>query len=308
MARSLWSGAISFGLVNIPVMLYPAEQSERSHFHLLDKRNKSRIHYERVNDKSGKPVPWEDVVKAFEYEKDNYVVINEKELEQSTDPDFKTIDLKEFVDKADIEFPYLEKPYYLAPSKQGEKGYALLMETLEKTKKVGIATFVIKTKQHIALLIPYRNILLLNILRFADELRNPADLYNYNEKGNQKNKQRKLSSEEISMAERLVKSMSGKWNPKKYRNKSHELLKKWIEKKIKKGKTVTAANEPEEEKTASNRAKKGAKVVDFMSLLKKSVNESKKKETKNKEDNKETRSKSHVRKKEGSSKQHARKH
>ena len=180
MPRPLWSGAISFGLVNIPVMLYSAEQSERNHFHLLDKKNKSRIHYERINDKSGKTVPWQDVVKAFEYEKDNYVMIDEKELERSDPNYFKTIDLKEFVEKQSIEFPYLEKPYYLIPNKQGEKGYALLMETLTKTKKAGIASLAIKTKQHIAVLVPYRNILLLNILRFDDELKKPADLYSYN--------------------------------------------------------------------------------------------------------------------------------
>jgi len=181
MSRPIWTGSISFGLVNIPVMLYSAEQSERSHFHLLDKKNKSRIHYERINDKSGKPVAWQDVVRAFEYEKDNYVLIDEKELENS-EPNFKSIDLKEFVEKTSIEFPYLDKPYYLTPNKQGEKGYALLLETLEKTQKVGIASLVIKTKQHIAALVSFKNILLLNILRFEDELKKPEEFYTHAEK------------------------------------------------------------------------------------------------------------------------------
>lgn len=262
--RPIWNGTISFGLVAIPVMLFSGEEAPRSHFHLLDKRNNARIRYERINESTGKQVPWENIVKAYEFEKDNYVIIDEKALEESQAPVFKTIEIQNFVDKNSIDYPYFDKPYYLVPTEQGKKGYYLLLETLKHNNKAGIAQLVIKTKQHIAAIVPFQDILLLNLLRYQDEIRKPNEFYKID------SKQQKVTDTEVKLAEQLVKSMSAKWMPKKYHNKSKEILEAWINKKIKKGKSVTV-------KQKEPSAKKGkGQVIDFMELLKKSVKEKQK--------------------------------
>lgn len=261
-AKPIWHGTISFGLVAIPVNLFAAENIFRASFHLLDKRNNARIHYERINEITGKSVPWTDIVKAFEFEKDNFVVVDDKQIEKTNNQEFKTINISEFIEKSTIEFPYLDKPYYLSPTKGGEKGYDLLMETLSKSKKAAIATIVIRTKQYIAVIAPYQNILLLNLLRYYNELKKPQDVYKT--KTTTKNK---VSAAEIKMAEQLIESMTTKWDPKKYHNKSNEILKKVITQKIKKGKSIIASHAEKKPKPAKGQ------VLDFMELLKKSVKE-----------------------------------
>lgn len=271
MSRPIWNGNISFGLVNIPVTLYSAEKPYELHFHLLDKNNKARIHYERINAETGKKVDWNDIVKAYEFEKGNFILVDEKELENDQADNYKIVNISDFVDKNSIDIPYFDKPYYLVPTKQGEKGYHLLLETLERMKKVGIAKVVIKTKQHLAVLLPYKNVLLLNLLRFHGELREPAEFYQSQDKSTKSTQKYKISKNEINMAERLVENMSSKWNPSKYHDESHDMLKKWIDRKIAKGRSVTP---PMEEKQKRPKAT----VIDFMELLKKSIQEKERKE------------------------------
>jgi len=277
--RPIWSGTISFGLVSIPVSLFSGEQSERAHFHLLDKRNDARIHYERVNEVTGKKVPWEEVVKAYEFEKNNFVIVDEKQLENTNTKEFKTIEITEFVEKNSIEFPFLNKPYYLVPSKGGEKGYHLLLKILNDSKKAAISKMMIKTKQHLAAIVPYHHVLLLDMMRFLDEIRKPEEFYSDKVKNSSKATGRtakkfasEVTAQEVKIANQLIESMTGKWDPEKYRNESNEILRKAITQKIKKGKSIVVA-----EKAEKPGQKASGKVVDFMELLKKSVKEREKK-------------------------------
>lgn len=265
-SRPIWKGSISFGLVMIPVTLFPSDNHSELHFHLLDKRNKARVRYERINEKTGKTVPWNEIAKAYEFEKGHYVIIDEQELEKSAYENYNTIEIESFVDRNAIEPLYYEKAYYLTPNKQGEKGYALLEKTLEETKKVGIAKVVIRSRQHLAAVLPYKNMLILNLLRFTEEIRDDTEF----QISEMDIKKYKISAREMNMAERLVKSMSGKWNPKEYHDENKALLHKWIEKKIKTGSSVKA-----EEPEIKPKAKPG-KIIDFMSLLKKSIEEKEK--------------------------------
>jgi DNA end-binding protein Ku len=259
-SRPIWKGSISFGLVMIPVTLFPSDLHNGLHFHLLDKRNNARIRYERINEETGKVVPWNMIAKAYEFEKGNYVVINEQELEKTAYENFDSIEIENFVEKSAIDALYFEKAYYLSPSKNGEKGYALLYKTLEATQKVGIAKIVIRSRQHLAAVLPYENILILNLMRFSEEIKNYKEL-NIPESNA---KSYKISTKEVEMAERLVKSMSAKWNPKLYHDENRILLDRWIANKIKVGKSVL---EPAKEK----KGVKAGKVIDFMALLQKSI-------------------------------------
>lgn len=282
-SRPIWKGSISFGLVMIPVTLFPTDNHTALHFHLLDKRNNARIRYERINEETGKPVPWHEVAKAYEFEKGNYVIIDELELEKTAYKNYDSIEIENFLDKNAIDSLYFEKAYYLSPGKQGIKGYALLHKALEMSKKIGIAKVVIRSRQHLAAVMPFQNILVLNLLRFPEEVKN------YKEFQIPENdiKTYKLSAKEIEMADRLVKSMSGKWDPKQYHDENRELLQNWIDKKIKSGKSIA---EPTTEKTKQKQ--KSGKVIDFMALLKKSIQEKERKASKPRAGSKSTVKKS----------------
>ena len=267
MARGLWKGAISFGLVNVPVELYSAhKRSAELDLTMLDKRDMAPVGYQRVNKASGKQVPWEDVVKGYEYEDDKYVVLSEEDFRRANPEATKTVDIVAFVELAQIPPIYFETPYYLGPSKRGEKAYALLRDAMAKAGKAGIATVVIRTKQYLAALIPQDDALVLNTLRYYKELKKPEDL-----EIPDKLKGTKVSAKELDMALRLIEDMAEEWQPEKYHDTYHEDLLKRIEAKVKAGQTeeITA---PEKEE----RAAKGAEVIDLMSLLKKSVEGGKK--------------------------------
>ncbi len=281
MSRPIWKGSISFGLISIPITLYSAEKPNELHFHLIDRRNKARVRYERVNAETGKEVPWENIEKAFEFEKGNYVVVDEKELEKTAYESSQSVELEAFVPRESLDPIYFERPYYMIPAKQGEKGYQLLRTTLERAKKIGIAKVVIKTRQYLAAILPYQNSLLLELLHYPNEIRSLEE-FNLDEIA----KRSKIAPKEIQMAERLVKSMSVRWNPKKYHDENRELLSEWIENKIKHGKYETRPGH-EKKTPAKSGAGKGAKVIDFMQLLKKSVAE---KEGKGKGKNPKTKS------------------
>jgi len=262
MARGLWKGAISFGLVNVPVELFSAhKRSAEVSLTMLDQRDLAPVGYKRVNKASGKEVPWDDVVKGYEYEDDKYVVLSEEDFRRANPEASKTVDIMAFVDLADIAPQYLETPYYLAPGKRGEKAYALLRDAMAKAGKAGIATVVIRTKQYLAAVIAQGEALIMNTLRYHDELKSAADL-----DIPEKVKGHKPSSKELDMALRLIEDMADEWRPERYHDTYHEDLMKRIEEKVKAGQTEEITEPEKEERPA-----KGAQVVDLMALLRKSV-------------------------------------
>ena len=262
MARGLWKGAISFGLVNVPVELFSAQKrSSELDLTMLDRRDMAPVGYKRVNKASGKEVPWEDVVKGYEYEDGRYVVLSEEDFRRANPELAKTVDIVAFVERADIAPHYFETPYYLGPGKRGEKAYALLRDALDKAGKVGIATVVIRTRQYLAALVPQGDALMLNTLRYGAELKTPADL-----DIPEKLKGAKVSAKELDMALRLIDDMADKWQPEKYHDTYHEDLLKRIEEKVKAGQTEELTEPSREAK-----AEKGAEVIDLMALLRKSV-------------------------------------
>src|SRR5918911_486819 len=262
MARGLWKGAISFGLVNVPVELYSAQKrSAEIDLTMLDKRDMAPVGYKRVNKATGKEVPWEDVVKGYEYEDDKYVVLSEEDFRRANPEASKTVDILAFVDMEDIAPLYFDTPYFLAPGKRGEKAYALLRDAMAKAGKAGIATVVIRTKQYLAAVVPQGEALVLNTLRYHNELKSAEDL-----DIPEKLEGHKPSSKELDMALRLIDDMADDWKPERYHDTYHEDLMKRIEEKIKAGQTEEITEPEKEERPA-----KGAEVVDLMALLRKSV-------------------------------------
>lgn len=261
MARSLWKGAISFGLVNVPVELHSAQKraSNRSgdlDLAMLDRRDLSPVGFKRVNKASGEEVPWAEVVKGYEYQDGKYVVLGEEDFRRANPEASRTVDIVAFVAMKNVAPQYYETPYYLAPGKRGAKAYALLRETLKKAGKAGIATVVIRTRQHLAALFPQDDILVLNTLRYADELKKPSSL---------EVPGAKLSAKELDMALRLVEDMSAAWQPETFHDTYREDILKRVEQKIKAGETEHI---PESEETTE---RKGGEVIDLMSLLKRSI-------------------------------------
>ena len=176
MARPIWNGTLSFGLLNIPIQLMPGERkADEIHFRMLDARNKAPVRYERVNAETGEEVPWKEIVKAYEYSKGNYVVLDPEDIAAAASEHREVIEMEAFVQRSDISPAYLEKPYVLVPGKKAEKGYVLLREVLEKTKRVGIGRVVIRTREYLAMVLPEGDALMLILLRFPQELVDLAD-------------------------------------------------------------------------------------------------------------------------------------
>ncbi|HZA53847.1 MAG TPA: Ku protein [Candidatus Udaeobacter sp.] len=269
LSRPLWKGSIDFGLVNIPVSLYSAETSDRLDFDLLDKRDFSRVRYRRVNEKTGQEVPWEQTIKGYQYEKGEYVALTDEDFVRANVESTQSITITDFVDATEISSIYYDKPYYLEPIKNGRRAYALLREVLKKTGKVGIAKVVIRTREHLAAVMVEGPLLILNLLRFAHELRDASAL-DVPETGS---KRAAVSERELIMAERLLESMIGEWNPAKYRDEYHDDLLKLIDKKVQSGQAKAVA--PAE---AAPRPQRQGKVIDIMHLLQQSVKQAQKKE------------------------------
>lgn len=258
MARGLWKGAISFGLVNVPVELHSArKRTSELDMTMLDKRDLAPVGYKRVNKATGKEVPWAEVVKGYEYQNDKYVVLSEEDFRRANPEAAKTVDIQAFVELADIAPQYFETPYYLIPGKRGEKAYALLRDTLKKAGKAGIATVMIRTKQYLAALIAQDELLVLNTLRYHDELKKASEF---------DIPDAKVSAKEMDMAMRLVDDMADNWEPARYKDTFKDDLLKRIEEKVEAGQTEEIT-EPEK----GAREPKSADVVDLMSLLKKSI-------------------------------------
>ena len=256
MPRELWKGAIQFGLVHIPVSLYPAENTQELSFTMLDRRDLQPVGYKRYNKSTGDEVPYEQIVKGYEYEDGQYVTLEKEDFKRANVEATQTVEILGFVDAGDIPPYFYEAPYYTAPGKHGDKGYALLRETLERTGKVAVANVVIRTRQHLALLYPRDNRLILNTLRYADELR-PADEIEVPETL----KAAKVQPNEIKMAERLLEDMTIEWNPKQFHDTYRDDLLKMIDEKA--GGHMREA--------PKKRAPRTAEVVDFAKLLEKSL-------------------------------------
>jgi len=260
MARAIWKGSISFGLVNIPVGLYSAETRDDISFKLLDRKTKSPIHYKRVSEESGKEVPWDETVRGYEVSKGKYVVLSDQDLKRAAPEATQTIDIQGFVDLEDISTLYFDKPYYLAPDSKGSKAYSLLRETLRRTGKVGIAKVVIRTRQYLAAVVARgeSDVLTLELMRYAHELRDPEDLDVPRGKSG-------VSEKELQMAIRLVEGMEEAWDPDQYKDDYRSDLMKLIEERAESGE-LEGSTAPVPKPEAA-----GAKVVDLMAMLKQSL-------------------------------------
>jgi DNA end-binding protein Ku len=262
MARGLWKGAISFGLVNVPVELYSAQKrSSELDLTMLDKRDLAPVGYKRYNKSTGEDVPWGEIVKGYEYQDGKYVVLSDEDFRRANVEASKTVDIQAFVDARDIPPLYFETPYYLSPGKRGEKAYALLRDALRKSGKAGIATVVIRTRQYLAAVLPYEDVLMMNTLRYADELRGASDL-----SAPASAPHAKATAKELDMALRLIDDMSEKWRPERFKDTYRDDLMARIEEKVKAGQTEEIT-EPEK----GRKEPAGAEVIDLMALLKKSV-------------------------------------
>lgn len=262
MARGIWSGAISFGLLNIPVSVMSAKEDERISFRMLDKRDSSPIGYKQYSKSTGKEIDRKNIIKAYEFEKNQFVPVSDDEIKKANPKSTQTIDIEDFVNLSDVDFLLFEKPYYLVPGKNGEKGYVLLRDILKDTKKAAVAKFVLRNRQHLVSIIAREDYLILEQMRFAHEVTEikqakHLDDYDLNDI--------KVSPREMKAAKALVDEMSAKWKPDKYKDTYQEELVKFIERKIKSGDTREAAEYEEAPKSTNTNS------ADLMSLLQKSL-------------------------------------
>ena len=263
MARPIWNGTLSFGLLNIPVALMSGERRTDLSFRMLDARDNSPIRYERVNAETGEEVPWKEIVKAFEYDKGSYVVLENADIRSAAPESHDAIDVESFVDADQVGPQYFEKPYVLVPGKKAEKGYVLLRETLAKTGKVGIARVVIRTREHLCAILPQGDALMLVMMRYPQEL---VDVDDYNIPAG-KAADYRIAAKELQMAEQLIASMETAWKPADYKDEFRARLHKVIEKRVK----AKGGKVPKPEETVEAHEGTTTNVVDFMSLLQKSI-------------------------------------
>lgn len=262
MSRAIWKGSIAFGLVNIPVELHSAEDPDELSFTQLDKRDFAPVGYKRINKATGKEVAWGDIVRGFEVGRGSYVVLTDAEIEAAHPEATHTIDLVSFVDPKEIDPLHYDKPYYLTPTKTARKAYALLRETLTEKKRVGIAKIVIRTRQHVAAIIPQGDVLTLVMLRYANEVRSTKDL----DVPEGSARSLAITPRELTMAGHLVDSMTTKWKADDYSDEYREHVLALVDEKEKAGAVNAVAEDVEAPKP-----KPPAKVIDLMALLQKSV-------------------------------------
>ncbi|RQS21240.1 Ku protein [Burkholderia sp. Bp8998] len=259
--RMIWKGAISFGLVHVPVQLFPATRTVKPSFRMLDKRSMDPIGYRQINKRTGKEVMREDIVRGYEYEKERYVVLTDEEIRAANPESTQTVDILTFVDEDAVSFLYLDTPYYLVPDRKGEKVYALLRDALKDSGKIGIALIVMRDRQHLGALIPVGPLLALDTLRWQEELRPldelsvPAD----------DAKRVGVTARELGMAKKLIDDMSGKWAPDEYHDTFRNDILELVERKVRAGKIEEIeARPPQTGRAATN-------VVDLTELLKRSL-------------------------------------
>lgn len=253
MARAIWKGSLSFGLVNIPIELHTAVRDTRPHFRMLHATDKSPVHFERVCLRDGRPVAWEDLVKGYEYEKGRFVVLTKDDFKAAALDKTRTIDIVDFVKADEIDDRFFETPYYLTPAKGGERAYALLREAIRESGRIGVAKFILRDVQHLAAVEAIDQALVLSVMRFAGEL---ADASQFDFPA-----QKEVRKSELDMAKALVNSLAAEWDPSKYTDQYRENLLRIIKAKMK-GKRVTlkAGEEPRQ-----------AEVVDLMERLRRSL-------------------------------------
>jgi DNA end-binding protein Ku len=253
MPRAMWKGSIAFGLVNIPIELFSAVRDHRPRFRLLHAKDESPVSYERVCQQEGKPVAWEDLVKGFEYEKGQFVVLSKEDFKTAALEKTKTIDILDFVDPAEVDDRYYETPYYLLPGKGADRAYALLREAIRESGRIGIAKIILRDAQHLASVEAIEDALVLTMMRFADEL---ADLGEFRFP-----KKEGIRPPELKMARQLIDSLAGAWQPEKYADEYRDNLMRVIEAKVK-GKRP---------KLQERETKQPADVVDLMARLRASL-------------------------------------
>jgi DNA end-binding protein Ku len=253
MARALWKGSISFGLVNIPIELHTAVRNHRPRFRMLHARDKSPVRFQRICARDGTPVAWEDLVKGYEYQKGRFVVLTKDDFEAAALDKTRTVDIVDFVDAAEIDDRFFETPYYLTPAKGGERAYALLREAMRQSKRIGIAKFILRETQHLAAIEVIEQAIVLTVMRFGDEL---VDVGQFDLPGSDN-----IRKAELDMAKALVSSLAAEWDPGKYTDQYRENLMRIIQGKVK-GKEVDLEPmaEPRE-----------AEVVDLMERLRRSL-------------------------------------
>lgn len=263
-SSTLWKGSLSFGLLNIPVSLKTAQEDKELHFHLLDEKNKAPVHYKKINARTGQEVPADRIVKAYEIEKGEMVILTDKEIKNANPKATQSIDIEDFVPFEDIDFLMFEQPYYLLPQKDGEKGYFLLRDALEKTNKVAIAKIVIRAKQHLCALLPKGEYLILEVLRFAHEIKQVEEVDFLKSV-----KKPKSSAKEMQMAEALIQDMSVPWNPDKYKDTYYDDVMAVINAKFKYGEKALVHSPRETAGQAPSN------VRDLLPLLRRSLEEKK---------------------------------
>ena len=252
--RAIWKGSISFSLINIPIALYPATRREELKFRLLRASDMSPVNYKRVAEADGKEVPWDQIVKGYEYEKGRFIVLKDEDFKRADIEATQSVEILDFVDLDGIDPIFFDKPYYLEPEKRGEKTYGLLREALKQSGKVGIAKVVIKTRQHLAAVKPEKNLLVLELMHFTEEiidtseLKIPANPH--------------IAAKELEMAKDLIGKMSSKWDAEKYQDDYRHALLEVINKKVESG---------GKELPARGKAKKPTNVVDLVSVLQESL-------------------------------------
>jgi DNA end-binding protein Ku len=252
MPRPVWKGAVTFGLVSVPVNLYPAtrRQAELS-FRLLHKKDNAPVEYKRFCTEEEVEVPWNDIVKGYEHEKGNFVVMTDEDFEKAKTESTETLEIRDFVPLDQINLAHFESPYWLEPTKAGRKAYVLLREALEESRRVGIGTFVMRQREHLAALRPAGNALMVTTLRFVDEIRSAEDL--------EIPREEKLAKKEIDLAKKLVDTLAGDWKPEQYKDTYHEILRAAIEQKLE-GKEIEAPT-----------PRRPARVVNLMKALEQSL-------------------------------------
>jgi len=256
MARALWRGSITFGLVNIPIELHTAVRDHRPRFRMLHAKDKSPVRFERVCVRDGKPVAWEDLVKGYEYQRGHFVVMTKEDFRAAAVEKTRTVDIIDFVNASEIDDRFFETPYYLAPVKGGERSYALLREAIRDSGRIGIAKFILRDTQHLAAVEVIDEALVLSVMRFGDELVDPKQFAFPSASG--------VRKAELDMAKMLVNSLAAEWNPDKYTDQYRENLMRIIQGKLK-GKEVELEAEEQPRQ---------AQVVDLMERLRRSLAQS----------------------------------
>ncbi|WP_175669449.1 Ku protein [Burkholderia ambifaria] len=259
--RMIWKGAISFGLVHVPVQLFPATRTVKPSFRLLDKRSMDPVGYRQINKRTGKEVTREDIVRGYEYEKERYVVLTDEEIRAANPESTQTVDILTFVDADAVSFLYLDTPYYLVPDRKGEKVYALLREALKDSGKIGIALVVMRDRQHLGALIPVGPLLALDTLRWQEELRPLDELSVPTEDA----KHAGVTARELTMAKKLIDDMAGKWTPDEYHDTFRDDILELVERKVRSGKIEEIEDRPAQTGRAATN------VVDLTELLKRSL-------------------------------------